>query len=80
MIRTLRPFVAAVRLIVHTGARPVFTDVDPRTGNLDLEATHAALTARTKAIILALCVKGRARGRFFRSSSHAEPASVSSYI
>jgi dTDP-4-amino-4,6-dideoxygalactose transaminase len=52
VITTPMTFAATANVIVHTGARPVFADVDPRTGNLDPEATHAALTPRTKAIIL----------------------------
>ena len=45
-------FAATANVIVHAGARPVFADVDPRTGNLDPEATRDVLTSRTRAIIV----------------------------
>mgnify|MGYP000120121316 CR=1 FL=1 len=36
--------------IVMTGATPVFVDIDPATGSLDIGAAEAALTERTKAV------------------------------
>ena len=36
--------------ILQTGARPVFADVDPRTGNLSTAAVAAAITSATAAI------------------------------
>jgi len=36
--------------VVMTGATPVFVDIDPATGSLDLEAAEAALTGRTRAV------------------------------
>lgn len=45
-------FIASVNPIVHVGATPVLADVDPRTYNLDAEAVAAALTPRTKAVML----------------------------
>ncbi len=45
-------FAATANVIVHMGARPVFADVDPRTGNLDPEAVQDAITPRTRAIIV----------------------------
>lgn len=44
-------FIATANAIVHTGATPVFVDVDPRTYNLDPDAAEAAITPRTKAIM-----------------------------
>jgi dTDP-4-amino-4,6-dideoxygalactose transaminase len=44
-------FIATANAIRHTGATPVFADVDPRTFNLDPAATAAAITPRTKAIL-----------------------------
>jgi dTDP-4-amino-4,6-dideoxygalactose transaminase len=44
-------FVATVSAIDYTGARPVFVDVDPRTGNLDPGRLERAITPRTKAIL-----------------------------
>jgi dTDP-4-amino-4,6-dideoxygalactose transaminase len=37
--------------VSYCGARPVFADVDPRTGNLDPAAAERAITARTKALL-----------------------------
>ena len=44
-------FFATAGVIHRLGARPVFVDIDPRTFNR-LKSTLAALTSRTKAIIL----------------------------
>jgi dTDP-4-amino-4,6-dideoxygalactose transaminase len=39
-------------VILHAGARPVFADVDPASGNLDPVAVEAAITSRTRAILV----------------------------
>ena len=44
-------FVASANVVVRTGARPVFVDVDLDTRNIDLEQAEAAVTARTRAIM-----------------------------
>lgn len=44
-------FIATASAALFVGAIPVFADVDPRTHLLDPEATRAALTERTKAVI-----------------------------
>src|SRR5947209_18186142 len=44
-------WVATANVIVAVGARPVFVDVDPLTRNMDLAATAAAITPRTRAIM-----------------------------
>ena len=44
-------WVATANVIVATGARPVFVDIDPRTRNLDLDAVAAAITPRTRALL-----------------------------
>src|SRR4029434_11245606 len=44
-------FFATAGGIVRLGARPVFVDIDPATFNLDVAATRAAMTPRTKAIL-----------------------------
>ena len=44
-------FAATANVIVHTGARPVFADIDPVTLNIDPQAIERAITPRTKAII-----------------------------
>ncbi len=45
-------FMATVSTILMTGARPVFVDVDPETFNLNPDLIEAAITPRTKAILL----------------------------
>ena len=44
-------FAASANAIVHTGATPVFVDVDVRTQNMDAARLPAAITAKTKAIL-----------------------------
>ena len=51
VITTPLTFPATANMIVHTGATPVFADVDPRTQNLDPGAVAAAVTGRTRAIL-----------------------------
>ncbi len=45
-------FIATANVVVQAGAEPVFADVDPLTLNLTAEAVEAALTTRTRAVIL----------------------------
>lgn len=45
-------FVASANVIVYTGATPVFAEVDPLTFNMDPAAVEAAITSRTKAILI----------------------------
>jgi dTDP-3-amino-3,4,6-trideoxy-alpha-D-glucose transaminase len=45
-------FYASVEAIPHTGARPVFCDVDPDTFCVTQESVQAAITPRTKAVIV----------------------------
>jgi dTDP-4-amino-4,6-dideoxygalactose transaminase len=44
-------FYASAEAIPHTGARPVFCDVDPETMLVTADTVRAALTPRTKAVI-----------------------------
>ena len=44
-------FASTANVIVHTGATPVFCEVQPDTLNMDLESVAAAITPRTRAII-----------------------------
>ena len=44
--------VATAHSVEYTGARPVFVDVCPDTGNIDLALAEAAITARTRAIVV----------------------------
>ncbi len=51
VITTPMTFVATSLAIMHTGARPVFVDVEPETGNLDVSRVAEAITPRTKAVL-----------------------------
>lgn len=51
VITTPLTFCATANAIVHTGARPVFADVDPATGNIDPDAVERAITPRTRALV-----------------------------
>ena len=51
VITTPITWVATANVVVAVGARPVFVDVDPRTRNIDLAATEAAITPRTRALL-----------------------------
>ena len=44
-------FYASAEAIPHTGARPVFCDVDPDTACVTADTVRAAMTSRTKAVI-----------------------------
>lgn len=44
-------FIATAEAIRYVGATPVFTDVNPKTFNLDPDLIEAAITPKTKAII-----------------------------
>ena len=51
VITTPMTFCATANAIVHTGAKPVFVDIDPQTMNIDPDQIEAAITPATKAII-----------------------------
>ena len=51
VITTPLTFAATANVIMHTGAKPVFADIDPVTLNIDLANIERAITPRTKAII-----------------------------
>src|SRR5262245_32558684 len=51
VITTPLTFCATAHAIVHRGARPVFVDVEPDTGNLDPHLVAASITQRTRAIL-----------------------------
>lgn len=51
VVTTPLTFCATANTVIHTGATPVFADVDPVTWNLDPAAAEQALTDRTRAII-----------------------------
>ncbi|MBL0388012.1 DegT/DnrJ/EryC1/StrS family aminotransferase [Tumebacillus sp. ITR2] len=52
VITTPFTFFATAEVIASTGATPVFVDIDPATYNLDPNLLEAAITARTKAVLL----------------------------
>jgi dTDP-4-amino-4,6-dideoxygalactose transaminase len=58
VITTPLTFAATANSIVHSGATPVFADVDPRTMNLDPEQVEERISPRTRAI-LAVHMAGR---------------------
>lgn len=45
-------FIATANAVTYVGARPVFCDVDPATGDVTAETIHAALTLDTRAVII----------------------------
>lgn len=51
VVTTTYSFFATIGAIVRLGARPVLVDIDPKTFNLDPDATVAAMGPRTKAVI-----------------------------
>ena len=51
VITTPLTFVSTANVIVHTGATPVFADIDPTTGTIDPDAVFDAITSRTRAVI-----------------------------
>jgi dTDP-4-amino-4,6-dideoxygalactose transaminase len=51
VITTPMTFCATGNSIVHAGARPVFVDVDPGTGNIDPDLIEGAITPMTTAIL-----------------------------
>jgi perosamine synthetase len=52
VVTTPLSFIASANAIVYEGGVPVFVDVDERTLNLDPAAVEAAITPRTKALLL----------------------------
>ncbi|MGZ5234166.1 MAG: DegT/DnrJ/EryC1/StrS family aminotransferase [Burkholderiales bacterium] len=51
VITTPMSFVATATAILEAGATPVFVDVEPDTGNLDIGLVESAITSRTKAML-----------------------------
>lgn len=51
VITTPYSFVATTHALWWNGIKPVFVDVDPKTGNMDPEKIEAAITPRTTAIM-----------------------------
>ncbi|MDE0939515.1 MAG: DegT/DnrJ/EryC1/StrS family aminotransferase [Pirellulales bacterium] len=51
VITTPMTFIATATAILEAGAKPVFVDVEPDTGNINVERIEAAITPKTKAIL-----------------------------
>ena len=51
VITTPNTFIATAEAICYAGAKPVFADIDPKTGNLDPALIEPAITERTRAIL-----------------------------
>jgi len=51
VITTPMTFIATANACLYVGAKPVFVDVEPETGNLDAGRVEAAITPRTKAVL-----------------------------
>ncbi len=51
VIVTPRTYVASVTSIINVGAKPVFADIDLRSGNIDPNSIKALISKKTKAII-----------------------------
>ncbi len=51
IITTPQTFIASATSILEAGAKPIFVDVEPTTGNLDAAKIEAAITDRTRAIL-----------------------------
>ena len=51
VITTPMTFIATATAIIEAGAKPVFIDVEPDTGNLDANRIEAAITERTRAVL-----------------------------
>lgn len=51
VITTPMSYVATANAILMVGATPVFVDVEPETGNMDINRIEQAITKRTKAVL-----------------------------
>ena len=51
VITTPMTFASTASTIIHTGATPVFADIDYRTGCIDPDEVEKKITSRTKAIV-----------------------------
>lgn len=51
VVTTPLTFIATATAILEAGAKPVFVDVEPETGNMDVSLIEAAITTQTKAIL-----------------------------
>lgn len=52
VITTPITFAASANCVLYCGGRPVFADIDPETYNIDPEKIEAAVTEKTKAVVV----------------------------
>lgn len=52
IITTPMSFVATSNVILHAGAKPIFVDVDDKTGNIDVDLIQSKINRKTKAIFV----------------------------
>jgi len=72
VVTTPLTFCATANVVVHTGATPVFADIDRETGNLSPDAAAAAVGTNTRAIIPVHYAGRPADVRAFRSIANRE--------
>jgi UDP-4-amino-4-deoxy-L-arabinose-oxoglutarate aminotransferase len=51
VVTTPMTFIATATAILQAGATPVFVDVEPTTGNIDVDRLESAITPKTRAIL-----------------------------
>lgn len=51
VLTTPMTFAASANVVIHTGAKPIFVDIDPVTMNIDPKKIREKITPRTKAIV-----------------------------
>ena len=51
VLTTPMTFASSANVVIHTGAKPVFVDIDPVTMNIDSKKIREKISSRTKAII-----------------------------
>ena len=51
VLTTPMTFASSANVVIHTGAKPIFVDIDPTTMNIDPKKLREKITTRTKAII-----------------------------
>ncbi|GAB6153136.1 DegT/DnrJ/EryC1/StrS family aminotransferase [Desulfosporosinus burensis] len=51
VLTTPMTFAASANVVIHTGAKPIFVDIDPITMNIDPKKIREKISTRTKAII-----------------------------
>ena len=52
VITTALTFISTNHAILYNGLKPIFADIEPKTGNLDVHSVASRITERTKAIVI----------------------------